>query len=373
MEKSKVYFINMRTKIGESLLTKMDRMLSTAGFDTLPLDRKFTAVKVHFGEPGNLACLRPAWAKVVVDRIKKIGGMPFLTDCNTLYVGRRNNALLHLDAAAENGWNYETTGARIIIADGLRGTDFVDLPVPNGEACTEAHVGRALADADAVISLTHFKVHEQSGVGGVIKNIGMGGGSRAGKMHMHNDGKPHVIAKKCVGCKVCSKFCNQDAFAYTKDADGKLKASIDHNKCVGCGRCMGACNYNAIDNSSGNAVDTLNRRMVEYTAAILAGKPHFHICVVNQVSPYCDCHNESDAAVVPDIGVFCGFDPIAVDRACAEAVLAAPRIHGTILDERKESGDIFADIHPITNWTMQTEHGEKIGLGSGSYEIVTVA
>jgi uncharacterized Fe-S center protein len=369
MEKAKVYFTSMRTKVGESMLEKLEKLIKKAGIDTIDFKQKYAAIKIHFGEPGNLAFLRPNFAKTVADHIKKQGGMPFLTDCNTLYVGRRNNAIVHMDAANENGYSPLSTGVQNIIADGLKGTDDIDLPVPGGKLCKVAHVGRALADADIIISLAHFKLHEMAGIGGTIKNVGMGGGSRAGKMHMHNDGKPQADKALCKGCKVCSKYCQQKAISYGDDK----KAFIDHNKCVGCGRCIGVCNFHAIENTTDTSVDNLNKRMVEYCKAIVDGKPLFHICVVNQVSPYCDCHGESDAPIVADIGIFAGFDPVAVDAACADAVNAAPLIENSIASDReRKHGDHFKDIHPITNWRVQISHGEEIGLGTGQYELVTV-
>jgi uncharacterized Fe-S center protein len=284
-------------------------------------------------------------------------------------VGRRNQALLHLDAAMENGYSPLSTGCQNIIADGLRGTDDVEVPVPNGEICKTALIGRAIMDADIVISLNHAKGHEGAGLGAAIKNIGMGSGSRAGKMNMHSDGKPVVNAAKCKGCKVCSRFCNHSAIVYGADK----KASIDLSKCTGCGRCIGSCSFDAIDNPHNDSNDRLNAKMAEYTAAVLQGRPHFHITVINQVSPYCDCHGESDAPIVPDIGIFAGFDPVALDKACGDAIAAAPAIHSSILSERDEtSGDHLTDVHPTTNWKTQISHGEKIGLGSGQYELIKV-
>ena len=124
----------------------------------------------------------------MADVVKEFGGMPFLTDCNTLYVGRRKHALEHITAAYENGFSPFSTGCHVIIADGLKGTDEAYVPVPGGEVVKEAKIGKALMDADIIISLNHFKGHEAAGFGGAIKNIGMGGGSRAGKMEMHHDG-----------------------------------------------------------------------------------------------------------------------------------------------------------------------------------------
>ena len=180
MEKSKVYFANFRATVRENIQQKLVRLMKTAGMDAIDFNNKYVAVKIHFGEPGNLAYLRPNYAKTVVDFVKSLGGKPFLTDCNTLYVGSRKNALEHIDTAYQNGFTPYATGCQIIIADGLKGTDEALVPVEGGEYVHEAKIGQALMDADIVISLTHFKGHEQAGFGGAMKNLGMGGGSRAG-------------------------------------------------------------------------------------------------------------------------------------------------------------------------------------------------
>jgi uncharacterized Fe-S center protein len=374
MKPSKVYFTDMRAKVGESLLIKMDRLIQKAGIKEIDFKRKYTAIKIHFGEPGNLSFLRPNFAKVLADRIKKLGGMPFLTDCNTLYVGGRNNALFHLDAAAENGYSVQSTGCHNIIADGLKGTDDVDVPVIDGVYVDKARIGKAIMDADVVISLNHFKGHECTGFGGALKNLGMGSGSRAGKMVMHNDGKPTVDDKLCVGCGLCTKFCNENAITVKA-----AKAGIDQKKCAGCGRCIGVCNFHAIFNENGSSFQTLSCKIAEYAKAVVDGRPNFHVSVVNQVSPNCDCHNENDAAVVPDIGIFAGFDPVALDQACIDAVNAAQGITGSILSERKKipeyervGMDHFTSIHPTTDWRVQLSHAEKIGIGTVKYELVTV-
>jgi uncharacterized Fe-S center protein len=283
--------------------------------------------------------------------------------------------LVHLDAAFENGYTPLSTGCQNIIADGLKGTDDVEVPVPGGIYCKTAKIGRAIMDADIIVSLNHFKGHECTGFGGALKNIGMGSGSRAGKMLMHNDGKPTVDQNVCTGCRVCAKFCNEKAIVFGADK----KARIDQNRCVGCGRCIGLCNFHAISNQTDSSNEVLNRKIAEYTLAVLEGRPNFHINVVNQVSPYCDCHGESDAAVVPDIGIFAGFDPVALDKACIDAVNAAPGIASSILGNRERTHkdaagheDHLTDIHPQTDWRSQISHAEKIGLGSGNYELITM-
>ena len=374
MEQAKVYFTDLRAKSGDNLLQKLERLIRTAGIDTIDFEKKIVAIKLHFGEPGNLSFLRPNYAKVVADVVKSLGGLPFLTDCNTLYVGRRKNALEHMDAAYENGFSPFSTGCQIVIGDGLKGTDDVEVPVEGGVYVKKAKIGRAVVDADVFISLSHFKGHEATGFGGALKNIGMGCGSRAGKMEQHNAGKPEVKPRKCVGCRQCAKQCGQDAISYGEDR----KAFIDHGKCVGCGRCLGACNFDAIVNRNACANDELNAKIAEYSKAVLAGRPHFHISLVVDVSPFCDCHAENDLPILPDVGMFASFDPVALDQACADACMEQQPIPGSRLDENMHAHD-FCDHHdhftnnfPETNWKSCLEHAEAIGVGTRSYELLHV-
>ena len=374
MEQAKVYFSDLRAPIGTNLLKKLEKLIRTAGIDGIDMEKKLVAIKIHFGEPGNLSFLRPNYAKVVADVVKSMGGVPFLTDCNTLYVGRRKNALEHMDAAYENGFSPFSTGCQIIIGDGLKGTDDVEVPVEGAEYIQTAKIGRAIMDADIFISLTHFKGHEATGFGGAIKNIGMGCGSRRGKMEQHNSGKPEVSKKKCVGCRQCAKQCGQDAISYGPDR----KASIDQDKCVGCGRCLGACNFDAIFNRNASANDDLNRKMAEYAKGVVDGRPQFHISLVMDVSPFCDCHPENDIPIIPDVGMFASFDPVALDQACTDACLRQPVMPGSRLDQYlhtegcEDHHDHFCNNFPETNWRSCLEHAEKIGLGTRSYELIEV-
>ena len=131
---SKVYFADFRCPTWrENLPQKLARLMMTAGFGDIDMDGKYVAIKMHFGEPGNMAYLRPNWAKTVADLVKSQGGKPFLTDCNTLYIGGRKNALDHMESAYVNGFTPYSTGCHIIIADGLKGNDEVAVPVEGGE------------------------------------------------------------------------------------------------------------------------------------------------------------------------------------------------------------------------------------------------
>ena len=368
MEKSKVYFTDMHTTSRENLQQKLRRLIMTAGIDKIDFSRKYAAIKIHFGEPGNLAYLRPNYAKTVVDIVKELGGKAFLTDCNTLYVGGRKNALDHLDSAYENGFSPFSTGCHVLIADGLKGTDEALVPVEGGEYVKEAKIGRAIMDADIFISLTHFKGHENTGIGGTIKNIGMGCGSRAGKMEMHSSGKPHISQKLCIGCGQCVKICAHDAVTITD-----RKASINHVRCVGCGRCIGVCPMDAVLPGSDESNNILNKKIVEYTSAVVSGRPGFHISLVIDVSPYCDCHSENDIPIVPDVGMFASFDPVALDAACADAVNCQPALEGSVLASHgNKHGDHFTDTSPETDWNVAIDHAVRMGLGNRDYELITI-
>ena len=161
----------------------MERLLKRAGIGQLPLQDSFTAIKIHFGEPGNLAYIRPNYAARMANLLRSFGAKPFLTDCNTLYSGRRSNAVDHLQSAMENGFNPISAQCQVIIADGVKGTDYREIPI-DGEYCPTPKIGTAIADADIIISMNHFKGHEQTGFGGALKNLGMGCASVGGKLEL---------------------------------------------------------------------------------------------------------------------------------------------------------------------------------------------
>lgn len=374
MEKSKVYFTSFKATFQENLMQKLKRLIKTAGIGDIDFTDKYAAIKLHFGEYGNLAFLRPQYAKVVADTVKELGGKPLLTDCNTLYVGTRKNALDHLDTALMNGFTPYATGCQVIIADGLKGTDETLVPI-DCEYVKEAKIGRALMDADILISLTHFKGHEATGFGGTLKNIGMGGGSRAGKMEMHNAGKPYVDHSKCVGCGMCTRVCAHEGISVKEG-----KASVDENKCVGCGRCIGVCPKDAVCTKYDESNDILNCKIAEYTYAICKDRPCFHISLICDVSPNCDCHAENDIPIIPNVGMLASFDPVALDMACADLCNSQPVINGSVLSDQmekchcgdEEHADRFDMTHPDTNWKSCIAHAVKIGLGTDKYELIQI-
>ena len=369
MSRPKVYFTDMRCKLGDSLPSKLDRLVRAAGIGSMDMDRKFVAIKMHFGELGNLAYLKPNYAKVIADIVKEKGGMPFLTDCNTLYVGSRRNALDHLECAALNGFNPTTTGCQIIIGDGLRGTDDVEIPV-DGELVRSAKIGRAIADCDVLITLNHFKGHATTGFGGAIKNLAMGCASRRGKKELHIDGVPEVDEGRCVGCGRCATACGEESIAIL---DGK--AAIDRTTCVGCRRCIGACPRKALCSTGDRDGKLVDGKMVEYAAALIRDKPCCHVSIICDVSPFCDCAAWNDVPIVPNIGMLASFDPIALDKAYIDLVQKQKALPGSRVYDNcggSEPDDVIACNQPGTRWQNHFEHAARMGLGDGSYELLVV-
>lgn len=371
MEKSKVYFTNLRSTPRTPLPKKMVMVAKAAGIESIDFKDKFVAIKIHFGEMGNMAYLRPNYAAKLIELIRSLGGKPFLTDSNTLYSGARSNAVDHLDCAMRNGYNPISANGNVIIADGLKGTEFREIPI-NGHYCQAPKIGSAIADADIFISMNHFKGHEQAGFGGAIKNIGMGSASRGGKLELHSSSKPIIDKNGCRGCNICVKSCSHGAIKLIDK-----KAVIDYDKCVGCGQCVALCQFNGAILKDYNTSKELNHKIAEYSLAVLQGKPHFHINFIMNVSPECDCWGHNDAAIIPDLGIAASFDPVALDQACAEKVINAPILPGSVLadshpHEHLCGEDKFRLAHPDTDWESGLEWCEKIGIGSRQYELIEV-
>ncbi len=345
-----VWFTDLSVSPEMNLLQKFRVLLHEAGLEGIFKAGQLVAIKLHFGELGNLAYLRPNYVRVAVDELKKLGAKPFLTDANTLYTGTRSNAVDHLLTAFQNGFVPEVVGGPVIIADGLRGTDEMEISV-DGVYVKRAKIGAAVALADALLVLTHFKGHEQVGFGGALKNLGMGSASRAGKLHQHSTSKPKPNKDKCTSCGMCARFCPTGAITVVE------YAVIDYDRCQGCGQCVALCQVGAMEPGEEASVEILARKIAEYAKAAWNGRPALFASFVVQVSPDCDCWGMNRPPVAPDLGILASSDPVALDQACMDLVLSAV------------GHDPFLRAHPRASWEEQLAHAERIGLGSRSYEL----
>lgn len=355
---SKVYFVDMRANVKHNLLDKLEKLWQGAGFDELVQRKDLVAFKVHFGEKGNLAYIRPQFVRRLVDRVKGLGAKPFVTDANTLYVGSRSNAIDHTITAIENGWDYAVVGAPVIIADGLTGKDYVNITI-DGKHFKEVKIAGAAVHANSLIAVSHFKGHVLTGFGATLKNIGMGLGCRSGKQMMHSDVMATVNTEKCIGCTQCSKWCPGEAIEIIE-----RKANVLKVKCISCGECTVTCPEGAINIIWQREPEAIQEKIAEYALGVLKdkqGKSGF-ITFINQVSPECDYRS--------DIGILASRDPIAIEQAAIDLVNNARPLPGSKLDGKGDVQDKIKALHPNAHYEKALIHGERIGLGTRKYELI---
>ncbi len=365
----KVYFTDLKTDPKRNLLDKIGSLM-----DRLKVSRNYrsgeiVAVKVHFGEKGNTAFIRPLLLRPIIEKLKALGVKPFLTDTNTLYKGSRSDAVTHLITAIYNGFDYSSTGCPLIIADGLRGKSAVKVQI-NGEILKEVSIASAIAEADGLVVVTHFKGHELSGFGGALKNLGMGCASREGKLIQHSSVSPYVKVDECKGCEVCISYCPQNAILI----EGK-KAKIVQEMCIGCGECVIVCQNKAIEIDFNEPPDVFQKKMVEYAYGVWSQKKGkiLFLNFVLQVSPACDCYPNSDSPIVRDIGVLASFDPVAIDKASCDLVNAEEPLTGSAIKRAKKAGsDKWRDLYPNVDWNVQLDHAEKLGMGKKNYSLLKI-
>ncbi|MBW1849841.1 MAG: DUF362 domain-containing protein [Deltaproteobacteria bacterium] len=367
--KSNVYFIDLRATLKENFVAKLGRLIETAGLSTAVKKRDLVAIKLHFGEMGNTAFIRPVFMRKIVEVVRNAGGDPFLTDANTLYSGTRSDAPSHLTTAIQNGFAYAVVDAPIIIADGLRGRSETSVTI-NQKNFKRVYIGTDIVEADTLISVAHFKGHELSGFGGTIKNVGMGCASRRGKLAQHSTVAPKVMREKCVGCGDCISYCSQNALSLKEE-----KAVLDSKKCIGCGECILVCPESAIEIEWNQAIPVFLENMIEYTLGVLKGKTEkaLYVNFITDVSPACDCYPMNDAPLVRDIGVVASQDPVAIDQASVDLVNQEHALPGSCLNTNTKPGeDKFKGVYPKVDWEYQLEYGEALGLGSRSYKLVNI-
>jgi len=376
--KSQVYFSDLKTGSGKTLLDKLGTLLHRAHLSAKIQERDLVAIKLHFGEKGNTAFVRPIFLRRIVEEVRRCKGKPFLTDANTLYVGTRTEAVAHLTTARENGFDFSVVDAPVIIADGLRGNSAVKVRIdkPIFKTVSIAH---DIHMADVLIAVTHFKGHELSGFGGTLKNLGMGCASREGKLSQHSDISPKVTAKACKGCGLCLPRCPAQAISVVDQASkgGGLRrvAHIDPQTCIGCGECILTCPSEAIQIQWNNDIPLFQKKMVEYACGAVEKKKGkaLYLSFLTQVSPYCDCCANSDTPIVRDIGILSSEDPVAIEQASVDLVNAEAGNRDSKLPRNWEPGeDKFRALYPRVDWTIQLAYAEELGMGTREYDLIKI-
>ena len=304
-------------------------------------------LKVHFGEKGNETYLDPEIAKAVYDKISEMGYEVSLVECNVLYRGSRTSRADHIKTAKEHGFDF----APIDILDGEKGERSLNLSVENG-VIEEAKIGEGLKKYDSLVVLSHFKGHAATGFGGAFKNLGMGLGSRAGKLQMHSDISPSIDKNSCTKCEVCLEACDVEAIKMT----GK-GAEINSDKCIGCAMCIAVCEFGAVNIPwAGSTNERLQEKIVDYSQSIIDYLNHniSYINVLKNITKDCDCMGKKMTPIMDDIGIVISNDPVAIDRAS--------------LDLANENSEKFNKINTTDNDHL-VDYADKNNLGSKNYQL----
>ncbi len=375
--KSVVFFSDLRVG-SKTLLNKLDALLDHTDLKKKIKERDLVAIKLHFGERGNTAFIRPIFLRRIVDWVKQYKGTPFLTDTNTLYIGTRGEAVSHLTTAYQNGFVYSVVDAPLLISDGLRGNSAVKVTIDKPHFKTVS-ISHAIYMADVLISVAHFKGHELSGFAGSLKNLGMGCASREGKLSQHSNISPRVKAKICKGCELCLTTCAHEAISMlplkAEIESKRTTAFIDPKKCIGCGECILTCPTGAVQIQWNETIPVFQEKMVEYAFGAVENKKKKSLCLnfLTQISPACDCWGYSDTPIVSDIGILCSEDPIAIDQASVDLVNAQEGNRSSKLTKHWNPGeDKFRALYPEVDWGIQLAYGEEIGLGTKNYELIKI-
>ncbi|MEM0203402.1 MAG: DUF362 domain-containing protein [Archaeoglobaceae archaeon] len=356
-----VFFVDSRARVVDpnkwyqpelSLVSKLKRLIDESPVLDNISPGDVVAVKTHFGERGTTKTLRPTFIRAVVEKLLEIGAKPFVTETTGLGLTRlRSSAIGRLQIAEENGYTHQTLKAPIIIADGLLGFDFVEVPI-DGKFLKKVYVAKAIAECDAVVFCTHFKLHMQSGIGGSIKNIGVGCVAKPSKYDVHVNGFPTIREDRCTKCDKCVEICPTNAIVDYK---------IVEERCLKCTGCYEVCEVRAVRLQWLEGKD-VSDRIVECAKGVSKLNDNFSFLnFLIDITPHCDCHPYSDNALVPDIGILASKDAVSIDSASYDLYKSLPAVN-EILEGHKS--------WPWTDPEGMLSYAENLGLGERRYRLI---
>ena len=341
---NRLFFVN----IGSDSSEREVRKAMSSLYDALDLSQylgthKFVLIKIHFGEDGTDRFVRPKFVKALVSLILQTGAKVVIGDTNTLYPGHRSNAADHLLLADQHGFGVRSIGCPVMILDGLVGRTATTVKV-DGRHFKKVELAYDLQFFDFLFVVTHFTGHVAAGIGGSIKNMGMGLATRSGKLAQHNAQPLKVDEKKCVACGICAKWCPQNTIKVDKTA------IIDGNKCVSCGWCITVCKHHAIKFSWEISHTVLQERIAEYAAGVykLLNKKVVCFNFLHKLHANCDCGRDGGEVLCEDLGIVAGYNPAAVDTVSMRLV------------KEKAGEDVFQKLRPEIDHTVQMRHLAEI-------------
>lgn len=345
---SKVYYRKVSHSTKESEVQKITQELlgKITKEEKIKLEKEIP-LKVHFGEAGNTTFIKPENYDGIIDFLQEKKIEAKFIETLVVYGGERNRRDSHLKVAKNHGF----TRLPIVIADGDHGENFIEIEIDK-QYYRKCKIGGEFAKYKQVLVLSHFKGHAMAGFGGAIKQLSMGHAAKGGKLEMHMDVKPKIVERKCVRCGMCKKACNENAITIGD------KSFIDHEKCVGCGGCVAVCPKKAISLMSVQGLyraifqkNAFREKLVEYAYAAQKDKRNIYINFAMNITAGCDCVGKSMQPLMDDIGIFISTDPVAIDKACYDAVA--------------EKGKRFKG-------EKQFAYAERIGLGSQKYQLIEI-